>query len=146
MLKRIDAKTMRWNEDVGKKIDEYVKAGTPEKVRSMFMLDSPETVLGPMTKDGKLAYLETYVNSTPAKGLAENAAIVRQQDAAAFLTPGETLTVLNPQTADEQWKALPPGAPFRDPRGNLRRKAASATGNRSCPTRKPSASSGPRMT
>lgn len=71
------AATARWAEDVGRKVDEYVKAGTPEKVRAMFQLDTPESVLGPVGKNGTLQYLESYVNSTPAAGQAQQAQQVR---------------------------------------------------------------------
>ncbi len=116
------AATMKWNEDAGKKIDEYVKAG--KDVRTLLQLDTPDSLLGPRTKDGKLAYLETYVNSTPAQGLAQGAAQARQLATDTFLKPGETLTILDPKTADAQWNALPQNAPFRDPQGNLRRKTS----------------------
>lgn len=56
------AATMRWNEEVGKKIDEYVKAG--KDVRSLFTLDSKDSVV---SQD----YLNTFVNSTPAQGVAQ---------------------------------------------------------------------------
>jgi hypothetical protein len=109
------AAVMRWTEDVGKKIDEYVKEG--KDTRTLFQLDSKDSVISQQ-------YLNTYVTSTAAQGLADNAAKVRQQQGAeSFLKPGETLTVLDRKTADETWKALPPGAPYRDPAGNLRRKA-----------------------
>lgn len=119
---RAIAAMMRWNEDAGKKIDEYVKAG--KDVRTLLQINTPDSLLGPETKDGKLAYLETYVDSTPAQGLAQEADKVRQAAVEEFLQPGETLTILNPETADEQWRALPPDAPYRDPAGNLRRKAS----------------------
>ena len=62
------AATNRWNEDVGKKTDEYVKAG--KDVRSLFMLDTPDSVVS-------AKYLQTYVNTTPAQGLASAAAGAR---------------------------------------------------------------------
>ncbi|MCR4332572.1 MAG: hypothetical protein NUV34_07715, partial [Sulfuricaulis sp.] len=71
---RQKAAIMRWNEDAGKKIDEYVKAG--KDPRTLFMVDTPDSLLGPF-KDNKLQYLETYINSTPAQGLAEGAAAVK---------------------------------------------------------------------
>ena len=83
----------------------------------MFMLDTPDSIVSQK-------YLQTYINSTPAQGLAQEAAQVRQRAVDEFLQPGETLTIFNPKTADDQWKALPPNAPYRDPQGNLRRKAS----------------------
>lgn len=62
---------MQWNEDVGKKIDEYVKAG--KDTRSLFMIDTPDSMVDP--RPGKI--LSTYVNSTPAQGVATGAAAVR---------------------------------------------------------------------
>lgn len=59
------AATMRWNEDAGKKIDEYVKEG--KDVRSLFQLDTKDSIVNPK-------YLQTYVDSTPAQGLAAQAA------------------------------------------------------------------------
>lgn len=64
------AATMRWNEDVGNMIDAAVKAGTPDKVRSMFTLDSPDSVISPK-------FLQSYVNTTPAAGVAAGAAAVK---------------------------------------------------------------------
>lgn len=109
------AATMRWNEDAAKKIDEYV--AQKKDARTLFMLDTPDSIVSQK-------YLQTYVNSTPAQGLAQEAAKVRQLAVDAFLEKGETLTILKPETADDQWKALPPNAPYRDPQGNLRRKAS----------------------
>src|SRR3990167_1724446 len=109
------AATMRWNEDAAKKIDEYV--AQKKDARTLFMLDTPDSIVSQK-------YLQTYVNSTPAQGLAQEADRVRQTAVEEFMQPGETLVILNPETADDQWKALPPGAPYRDPGGNLRRKAS----------------------
>lgn len=56
------AATMRWSEDAGKKIDEYI--GANKSVRSLFMMDSPDSIVNPK-------FLQTYVDSTPAQGLAD---------------------------------------------------------------------------
>jgi len=64
------AATMKWNEDAGRKIDQYVKEGRANEVRSLFMTDSKDSIVSP-------AFLQTYVNSTPAQGLATQAAGVR---------------------------------------------------------------------
>ena len=60
--------TMKWQEDAAKKIDEYVAA--KKDVRSLFMLDSPDSIVSQK-------YLQTYINSTPAQGLAQGAADVK---------------------------------------------------------------------
>lgn len=110
--------TMRWNEDAAKKVDEYV--AQKKDARTLFMLDTPDSIVNPK-------YLKTYVDSTAAQGLAQGAAQARQRAVDSFLKPGETLTILDPKTADAQWNALPQNAPFRDPQGNLRRKGGGAS-------------------
>lgn len=94
------AATMRWTEDAGKKIDEYVKAG--KDVRSLFMLDSPDSIISPR-------YLQTYVNSTPAVGVAAGAAAVKDGSAAPVASvvtqPG---TIDTREKLDAWFKTLPP--------------------------------------
>lgn len=108
------AATMRWNEDTGKKIDAYIAAGQPDKVRAMFQLDTPESVVNP-------TYLQSYVTSTPAQGLAAGAAAARAgtPPAAAPATP----------KTEAEYNALPPGTVYIDPKGVQRQKPGTpATG------------------
>lgn len=95
------AATMRWNEEVGKRIDDYVKAGQPDKVRAMFQLDNPESVISPK-------YLQTYVDSTPAQGLAQQAAQVRAGQPAATPPAAQPTTVDTREKLDAWFKTLPP--------------------------------------
>ena len=93
------AATMRWNEDAGKKIDDYVKAG--KDVRSLFMLDTPDSIVSPQ-------YLQTYVNSTPAQGLATGAAAVKAgQPAIAPAT--QPANIDTREKLDAWFQTLPPG-------------------------------------
>ncbi|HQU17301.1 MAG TPA: glycosyl hydrolase 108 family protein [Gammaproteobacteria bacterium] len=113
------AATMKWNEDVGKKIDDYVKAGQTEKVRAMFMLDTPESVVSQK-------YLQTYVNSTPAQGLAAQAAAAKAGgQATQGFTPEQIAKMpqvppdIKTREDGEKWlKTLPPTVTtFRDENG-----------------------------
>ena len=96
------AATMRWNEDAAKKIDEYVAA--KKDVRSLFMLDTPDSIVSQK-------YLQTYVNSTPAQGLADQAA--------------KTQAVAQPKS-EAEYLALPPGSLYLDPTGKQRQKPGKA--------------------
>jgi hypothetical protein len=107
------AATMQWNEDTGRKIDEYVKAGQPEKVRLMFQMNTPESVIKP-------EYLQTYVNSTPAQGVAQGAAAVKQGAQAPLAqSPAQPKT-------EAEYNALPPGSVYLDPTGKQRQKPGQA--------------------
>ena len=93
------AAEMRWMEDVGRKIDDYVKNNQQEKVRSMFTLDSPDSVVSPQ-------YLQTYINSTPAQGLAEAAARAAQAPA---VPPAAQPKEIDSREKLEAWfQTLPP--------------------------------------
>lgn len=105
------AATMKWNEEVGKKIDATVAAGHPEQVRAMFMMDTPESVINPK-------YLQTYVNSTPAQGTAAGAAAVASGAQQPLATPPAT-----PKN-EAEYNALPPGTIYLDPQGTRRQKPA----------------------
>ena len=91
------AATMRWAEDVGKKVDEYVKQNQQEKVRSMFMLDTPESVVSPK-------YLQTYIDSTPAAGLA---AAARAGQAPAVPPAAQPKEIDTREKLDAWFKTLP---------------------------------------
>ena len=106
------AATMRWNEDVGKKIDEYVAA--KKDVRTLFMQDTPDSVINPK-------YLETYINSTPAQGLAEQSAAVKAARSAGTEIP-------QPKTQAE-YDALPADTIWIDEKGNHRRKMEATPGS-----------------
>lgn len=90
------AATMRWTESASKKIDEYV--AEKKDVRSLFMVDSKDSIVSP-------AYLQTYVNSTPAQGLAEQAAQVsrgRIGEPAKPRVSAPLPTAVNPKTGETQ--------------------------------------------
>ncbi|MDZ4252889.1 MAG: hypothetical protein U1A72_10015, partial [Sulfuritalea sp.] len=91
--------TMRWNDEVGKKVDAYVAAGQPDKVRMMFMPGTPESVIEP-------AYLQTFVGAprTAAQGLAAAAAGAQPQ-AAPIAQP---TTIDTREKLDAWFKTLPP--------------------------------------
>jgi len=82
--------TNRWTEEVSKRIDSYVANNQLEKVRAMFAADGEESVI-----TGK--YLESFVNSTPAAGLAAGADKVRAG------TPA-VAPVVQPQAIDTREK------------------------------------------
>ena len=109
------AATMRWNEEAGKKIDEYVKAN--KDVRTLFMIDSKDSIVNP-------AYLQTFVNSTPAQGLATGATAVRagaQPPLAQTPPPQAPSTIKTAADLDAWIQALPPGVDrFTDPTGQVR--------------------------
>lgn len=109
------AATMRWNEAAGQKIDEYVKAG--KDVRSLFMLDSKDSLVSP-------AYLQTYIDSTPAQGLANQAA--RAGQPAAAQAPVMVKTI-------EERDALPPGTIYIGPDGKTRARPGQAAPQNSAP-------------
>ena len=90
------AATMRWNEEVGKKVDAYVKEG--KDVRSLFMLDTKDSVVSQ-------AYLNTFVNSTPAQGLASQAAAAP----AAPLPVPQPASIDTREKLDAWFQTLPPG-------------------------------------
>ena len=112
--------TMKWQEDAAKKIDEYVAA--KKDVRSLFMLDSPDSIVSQK-------YLQTYINSTPAQGLAQGAADVKAgtKEPLAF-TPDQikTLpqlpgTIKTKEEAKAWMESLPPETrAIRDENGNPR--------------------------
>lgn len=92
------AATMRWNEDVGKKVDEYVKAG--KDVRSLFTLDTSDSVVN-------AKYLQTYVDSTPAQGLAQAAAAAKAGE--VVLPPIEQPKAIDTRAKLDAWfQTLPP--------------------------------------
>ena len=91
------AATMKWNEDAGRKIDEYAKAG--KDIRPLFMLDTPESIVSPK-------YLQTYVNSTPALGLAAAAGATTAAQPTAIAQPA---TIDTREKLDAWFKTLPEG-------------------------------------
>jgi hypothetical protein len=98
------AATMRWNEDVGRKVDEYVAA--KKDVRSLFMLDTPDSMVSQK-------FLQTYVNSTPAQGLASQASQVasgqQQPLASQARAPAEPPATIDTREKLDAWmKTLPP--------------------------------------
>lgn len=104
--------TMKWQEDAARKIDEYVAA--KKDVRSLFMLESPDSIVSQK-------YLQTYINSTPAQGLAQGAAAVvagQQPSVAPVAMPADIDT---PEKRDAWLRTLPPTVTrFIDPAGVLR--------------------------
>ena len=114
------AATMRWNEEAGKKIDQYVKEG--KDVRSLFMLDSKDSIVSP-------AYLQTFVNSTPAQGLAEGAAAVKAGAAPVNIVRAPA-TIKTPAEAEAWIQTLPPNVTmFLDGQGQLRQIPARQQGS-----------------
>lgn len=105
------AATMRWNEEVGKKVDALITQGKPELVRNLFMLDDPQSVVNPK-------YLQTFVNSTPAQGVREQSAAVK-----AAAEAGKPIPAIK---TDADYDALPPGTIFIDPKGEHRQKPGKA--------------------
>lgn len=124
------AATMRWNEEAGKKIDEYVKAG--KDVRPLFMVDSKDSIVSP-------AYLQTFINSTPAQGLATGAAAVAggSQAPLAGAPPAvQPATITTREQLDAWFQTLPPGvATFTGTDGKVRAvpPRAAATGGTTPP-------------
>lgn len=99
---------MRWNEDVGKKVDAFVAAGQADKVRSMFNIDSPESVVNPK-------FLNAYVTST-ASGASPP---VQQAAAPAVQQPANIDTR---EKLDAWFKTIPPGVDrFLGADGQVRR-------------------------
>lgn len=137
------AATMRWNEEAGKKIDQYVKEG--KDVRSLFMMDSKDSIVSP-------AYLQTFVNSTPAQGLAEGAAAVKAGGAPVNIARAPD-TIKTAADAEAWIKTLPPNVTmFMDSKGQLRQlpqrtgPAAPQYGNRADGTPKGNGFLGPLQT
>jgi len=97
------AATMRWNEDAGRRIDELVKAGKTQDVRRLFMLDTPESIISPK-------YLQTYIDGTPAQGLATGAAGVRAGEPAIAQVPPATqpANIATREQLDAWFASLPP--------------------------------------
>ena len=67
--------TMKWREEAGKKIAEYMKAG--KDTRTLFQIETADSIVSPK-------YLATYLNSTPAQGLSEAAAKVKADEPQGF--------------------------------------------------------------
>jgi hypothetical protein len=96
------AATMRWNEDAAKKIDDYVAA--KKDVRSLFMLDTPDSIVSQK-------YLQSYVNSTQAQGLAEQSAAAKagaQQPLAQEPPVPQPTTIDTREKLDAWFQTLPP--------------------------------------
>ena len=106
----------RWNQDVGNKIDALVKSGHPEDVRKLFMAESPESVID--ARPGK--YLSTYIDSTPAQGLAAQSAASQKNPQAPMGQPTAA-----PKTEAER-DSLPPGTVYVDPAGKVRQRPGTA--------------------
>lgn len=104
------AATMRWNEEVGKKVDQYVKDGG--NVRSLFTLDTPDSVVS-------AKYLQTFVDSTPAQALHTDAAKVLTPP----MPPRSEMTPLDPANPDKTYEDLKPGTWFVAPNGRVGRKS-----------------------
>ena len=93
---RAIAANMRWNEEVGKKVDALVAAGTPELVRNLFLIDSKESVVNPK-------YLQSFVDSTPAQGVAQ------QAEAARAASPIQQPATIKTRAELDAWfETLPP--------------------------------------
>jgi len=134
------AATMRWNEDVGKKIDEYVKAGQPDKVRAMFQLDSPESVISQK-------YLQSYVNTTPANGLAEQAAKAKAGESSAATPMPQPATINTREALDAWFKTLPPDVTtFTGSDGKVRRVPPRAPTDNAAPAKSSAAAPEPNST
>lgn len=119
------AATMRWNEEAGKKIDQYVKEG--KDVRSLFMLDTKDSIVSQ-------AYLQTFVNSTPAQGLAEGAAAVKAGAAPVNIVRAPD-TIKTPAEAEAWIKTLPPNVTmFMDSKGQMRQVPARLSNEPDTPT------------
>lgn len=91
--------TNRWTEEVSKRIDSYVANNQLEKVRAMFSADGEESVI-----TGK--YLESFVNSTPAAGLAAGASKVRA-GTPAVAPVAQPASVDTREKLDAWFKTLP---------------------------------------
>lgn len=91
--------TMKWQEDAAKKIDEYVAA--KKDVRSLFQLDSPDSIVSQK-------YLSSYINSTPAAGLAQGAAAVRNGEQAPLAPARQPTDITTREKLDEWFQTLPP--------------------------------------
>lgn len=122
------AATMAWNEEVGKKIDAAAKQPNGgDIVRKMFMLDTPESVISPN-------YLQTFVNSTPARGVAQAAAAV-QAGAPPVATPKAPANLKTQEEVSAWIATLPPGTTqFMDPAGKMRQIPARAAPAEQGPT------------
>jgi hypothetical protein len=95
----------RWNEEVGKKIDEYANAGQYGKIRQMFMSGNPESVI-----DAK--YLQTFVGKPEGmQATAQQVAAGQQQPVAAqTVKPAEMPKTIKTDAELDAWlKTLPPG-------------------------------------
>lgn len=105
------AATMRWNEAAQAKIDAYVKDG--KDVRSLFTMEGPDSIVNPK-------YLQTFVDSTPAQGLAEGAAAVKAGGNPVNITRAPA-TIKTAADVDTWIKTLPPTVTsFVDPAGQVR--------------------------
>jgi hypothetical protein len=112
--------TNRWTAIVGQKIDDLVKAGQADKVRSMFMVDTPDSVISDK-------YLQTFVNSTPAQGVAEQAAAVKAGQAPATPPAQMPATITDTAGAEVWFKTLPANVDrFTGPDGKVRMVPPSA--------------------
>jgi len=104
--------TMKWQEDAARKIDEYVAA--KKDVRSLFMLESPDSIVSQK-------YLQTYINSTPAQGLAQGAAAVVAGQQPAVAPVAMPKDIDTPAKLDAWIRTLPPNVTrFVDPEGKVR--------------------------
>lgn len=105
------AATMRWNEAAQAKIDEYVTA--KKDVRTLFQVGNPDSIVDPK-------YLQTFVDSTPAQGLAEGAAAVKAGGNPVNIARAPA-TIKSAADADAWIKTLPPTVTsFVDPSGQVR--------------------------
>lgn len=119
----------RWNEDLGRKIDEYVKAGKTEaEIRALFAADKPNGEPGSPESMMSKRMLDTYVTTTPAAGLASQAAQVKAGQppiAQQQFTPEQIATLpqlpatIKTRADAEAWvQSLPPEIKaFRDTDG-----------------------------
>lgn len=94
--------TNQWTDAVGKKVDEYAKAG--KDPRPLFMAGTPESVIDPK-------YLQTFmgVTGTPAQGLAAAADQVRAGTAPAVVPPiAQPKDIDSREKLDAWFQTLPP--------------------------------------
>lgn len=125
---RINDATNRWNDAAQTKIDEYTKAS--KDVRTLFMGTTPDSLISSQ-------YLDTFVNSTPATGLAEGAAAVKQGSTPANIVRAPA-TIKTPADAEAWIKTLPPEATmFVDPAGQVRVIPGRQPGSQPAPAAQP---------
>ena len=91
--------TMKWQEDAAKKIDDYVAA--KKDIRSLFQMDSPDSIVSQK-------YLSSYINSTPAAGLAQGAAAVKNGEQAPLAPARQPTDITTREKLDEWFQTLPP--------------------------------------